>query len=201
MPRSQRGEVWLQASERACISSFKFFYKLAQSSAYEAEEILMSVAAKIIFVAYEQPLWSEIRDGLMPYFSPNEAVLHGNPPMPQSCAETVQEEKHLHDSLKQATFLIVGLGGFTPNEFWAISSAHVMRRPCGLILKSQDRSQIAALSIIHDFIPFRFVVSFGSLRRDRQLKELFSGTPYVWDVASLVEPGKEIAEFIRRQCA
>jgi hypothetical protein len=93
--------------------------------------------------------------------------------------------------------MVLGFTGISERDYWAIVSADLTKRRCGLILKSVDRAKIAGLAVIHYRMPFSFVVAVGSIR-SRQLREMFPGIPFLCDITSMVEPGKQICEFIAK---
>ncbi len=151
-----------------------------------------------VIASYDAPLAQSIKDGLLPHFPGGEFTLHdAHGPVPAHYADHVHEQERLQDSICNASILIVGVSGLRPNEYWAIESAVTMRKPCALIVKTENRATWAVLSLLHRLVDFRFIVSVGTLRGDK-LKKLFPGAATVSDITSFTEPGKQIVDFIRQ---
>jgi hypothetical protein len=153
----------------------------------------------ILFVAYDELIVEEIRAALMPHFPEGRAELHTDFLDPWALAreDIRSEQERLCRRLEHASLMVLGFTGVYERDYWAILSASLAKRRCGLILRSGDRTKIAGLSVIHYRMPFSFVVAVGSMR-SRQLQEMFPGIPFLCDITSMVEPGKQICTFIAK---
>jgi hypothetical protein len=160
--------------------------------------------SKIAIAAYDEVLFREIDEGLLPHLA-SYWLDHLTEDVPRMYADpnitdAEAAQWRWRHMIRSSALAIVATTCRHQQELSAIHSVHQENRPCGLILKSEDRGKVAALSVIHHLEPFRFVISIGSIR-GKQLGRLFLNAPYLSDITSLVEPGDKIARFIANQAA
>ena len=159
----------------------------------------------VIIAAYDSRLRDEIEIGLMPHFGHDcdcglESLTEHVPRMYADPFWDGPEgaQERWRDKIRRSVLPVVAFTGFHVPESEAILSVLRERRSCGLILKTEEVQRVAMLSVIHHRAPFRFVVYHGSIRA-KTLGKLFPGAQYLCDITSLVEPGKQVVEFISKK--
>jgi len=81
--------------------------------------------------------------------------------------------QQIRQEIDAATFVIVGVTGRDPNEFWALEAAAEHQKPYGLILQTEDLAVWAMMSLTHRFKPFKFVIGLG--KGPRKADSFFKG--------------------------
>ena len=94
-----------------------------------------------------------------------------------------------------AYLLVVGVSAL-PNDtdIAVIETAQSKGQPCGIIVRTEDRSKWTKLALLHARSPLRIVVAVGGPRE--KMREMFPGSLIVSDVLDLTNPGKQIASAI-----
>lgn len=139
---------------------------------------------RIHFAIADSSLQGDVERGIMSHFPDTFGMgcFHGSDP------RTVLDDT-------SAYLLVVGVSAL-PNDtdLAVIETAQQKEQPCGIIVRTEDRSKWEKLSSLHERFPFRIVVAVGGPRH--VLKRMFPGTLIISDVLDLINPGKQIASAI-----
>jgi len=76
-------------------------------------------------------------------------------------AEGTNFVQQISSQTSEASFVVVGVTGQHPNEFWALEAAAEHEKPYGLILQTEDVRVWAMMSLTHRLKPFAFVIALG----------------------------------------